>query len=326
MDALNYLSLETLVRSDTAPWLFAVVIGGACALLVWGAVATSTLLLNPLRRRLHALRDSTVGGESGEPRPAAERSRWWAWFEPKQDEQKSRQRILLSQAGFRSKPALGVLYALRLLFTLLTPLALLLAQQTLHLRSLEGYGMIPALMAAAFVGSLLPGYFLGKRIMSRQAALMDGFPDALDLLVACTEAGLSLNAALERVVQQMPASQPQLAAELSLVNVEIRAGVDRTAALRNLAERTGLDEIRGLVSLISHSVRLGTGIAGTLRIYAEEFRDRRMQRAEEMAATVGTQLIFPLVLFLFPSFFLIAVGPAIMSVMRVLSSSSLPGS
>ena len=98
---------------------------------------------------------------------------------------------------------------------------------------------------------------------------------------------------------------------------EIRAGVDRMEALRNLALRTGLKDIRGLVSLINHSMRFGTSIAGTLRIYADEFRDRRLQRAEEMAATIGTRLIFPLVICIFPSFFVVAVGPAIVGVLKV---------
>jgi tight adherence protein C len=175
-------------------------------------------------------------------------------------------------------------------------------------------------LAAALIGSTLPNFYLDQRRGRRQAQLMDGLPDALDLLVACTEAGLSLNAALERVVEQLPDSQPELAQELGQVNAEVRAGVDRTVALRNLAERTGLEEVRGLMSLIAHSVRLGTGIAGTLRVYSEEFRDRRMRRAEEMAATIGTKLIFPLVLCLFPSFFVVAIGPAMIGLMRALSA------
>ncbi len=324
MEFINTLSLDTLINSGMAPGLFALAIGGTIALLVWGVAAASGVLLDPLRRRMQALRESS-SVDSASIASMAGAGRLWAWFEPKQEKQRAGQRILLSQAGYRAKSALGVFFAFKLLLMVLLPVALLVAQKFLHLKSLEGYGMLLALIAAAFVGFRLPGYFLSKRILTRKATLMEGFPDALDLLVACTEAGLSLNAALERVVQQMPASQPELATELSLVNVEIRAGVDRTVALRNLADRTGLDEIRGLVSLITHSVRLGTGIAGTLRIYAEEFRDRRMQRAEELAATVGTQLIFPLVLFLFPSFFLVAIGPAIVNVMRVLGNNPLPG-
>jgi tight adherence protein C len=101
----------------------------------------------------------------------------------------------------------------------------------------------------------------------------------------------------------------------------MRAGVDRVTALRNLATRTGVDDIRGLVSLLAQSMRFGTSIADSLRIYAEELRDKRMQRAEEAAAKVGTKMIFPLVLCIFPSFFIVMVGPAVLAVLRVLQSN-----
>jgi tight adherence protein C len=114
----------------------------------------------------------------------------------------------------------------------------------------------------------------------------------------------------------MAVSYPDLAGELALVNAEIRAGVDRTVALQNLSKRTNLKDIRGLVVALSQSMRLGASIADTLRVYADELRDKRMQKAEEEAAKVGTQMIFPLVLFLFPSFFVVIVGPAILGVLR----------
>jgi tight adherence protein C len=115
----------------------------------------------------------------------------------------------------------------------------------------------------------------------------------------------------------MAVSQPELALELALVNAEIGAGIPSTEALKHLAERTGLEDIRGLVSLLAQSIRFGSSVADTLRIYAEEFRDRRTQAAEEMAAKIGTKLVFPLILCLWPSFFLVAIGPAIIGVLNV---------
>jgi tight adherence protein C len=109
-----------------------------------------------------------------------------------------------------------------------------------------------------------------------------------------------------------------LAEELALVNAQVRAGVDRVDALKDLADRTGLSDIRGLVSMLAQSMRFGVSIAETLRVYAEEFRDKRMQRAEEKAAMVGTKMIFPLVLCMFPAFFVVTVGPAVLGVLRVL--------
>jgi len=171
---------------------------------------------------------------------------------------------------------------------------------------------------ASGIGLLLPSIFLSHRVETRKRSLMNALPDALDLLVTCTEAGLGLNQALQRVANEIEVSHPLLAEELALVNAEIRAGVDRTEALKALASRTGLEEIRGLVSLMSQSMRFGTSIADTLRIYSEEYREKRMQRAEEQAAKIGTKLIFPLVFFLWPAFFIVAVAPAVLGALRAI--------
>jgi tight adherence protein C len=152
---------------------------------------------------------------------------------------------------------------------------------------------------------------------NRIKKLRDGFPDALDLLVVCVESGLGLTAAIQRVADELGVSHEELAMELSLVSAETRAGMERSKALRNLAERSGLDDIRGLVSMLIQAMRFGTSIADTLRVYSEEFRDRRMQKAEEQAAKIGTKLLFPLVFCLFPSFFLVAIGPAILRFITV---------
>jgi tight adherence protein C len=314
--------MET-VLSGPQSWMFAAAAGAAIALLVWGGMVFSSTLFNPVRRRLAALRDSDAGAAMPNRRTGP--TGGWLWMEPTDPEKRAQLRLRMAQAGLRFRGAAGALRAAKVALVIGLPAAALLVAIPLAQGRLQPALIVLLAGFAAFIGWLLPDGFLQRRIASRQATLMDAFPDALDLLVACTEAGLSFNAALERVVEQMPASQPALAQELSLVNAEVRAGVDRTAALKNLAERTGLDEIRGLVSLITHSTRLGTGIAGTLRIYAEDFRDRRMQRAEEIAATVSTKLIFPLVLCLFPAFFVVAIGPAVVNVMRVLSNNPLPG-
>ena len=140
--------------------------------------------------------------------------------------------------------------------------------------------------------------------------LRHGFPDALDLLVVCVESGLGLGPALQRVADELGVSHPELSLELATVTAEMRAGIQRETALRNLAERTGLSDIRGLVGLLVQSMRFGTSVADALRVYSEDFRDKRMQAAEEQAAKMATKLIFPLVLFMFPVFFIVATGPA----------------
>ena len=136
------------------------------------------------------------------------------------------------------------------------------------------------------------------------------------MLVICVEAGLGLTGAIARVADELKYSRPELAAELDIVNAEMRTGVDREVALENLNARTGLVEIRGLVSLLVQTLRFGTGIADSLRVYSSEFRDQRMQAAEERAGKIGTKLIFPLIFCEFPAFFLIAVGPAALLLME----------
>lgn len=307
---------------DGAIILVAVMIGIAIMALVLGMSRASASIFNPTRRRLADLRDTEYLASGSDKRS---RMAWlWERLEPKADvAANSALRLTMMQAGFRSVIAPGLYLLLRVIFLALFPAIVLLTAYLMPALGLKGVWLIMALIAATGVGFLAPAIYLEHRRSSRIDTLMRGFPDALDLMVACTEAGLSFNAAVDRVADQMPASHPILAAELSQVNAEIRAGVDRATALHNLVERNGLEEVRGLVSLIAQSNRLGTGIASTLRLYSEEFRDRRLQRAEESAALIGTKLIFPLVFTLWPSFFLVAVGPAVIGVIRALSQSGL---
>jgi len=172
-------------------------------------------------------------------------------------------------------------------------------------------------MLAAFIGMVIPNHVLDHMVERRQKRLRDAFPDALDLLVVCVEAGLGLTAAIQRVADELKFSHPELGVEFARVTAEMRAGVEREAALKSLAYRTGLEDIRGLVSLLIQTLKFGTSIGETLRVYSEEFRDKRMQRAEELAAKIGTKLIFPLVFCLFPSFFVVAIGPAVVRIVEV---------
>jgi len=221
----------------------------------------------------------------------------------------------LIYAGLRSANALPLFYAMK------TGLALLflLAVVTLSawLPQWPATKLVYLAMFAAFVGLMLPNYVLDHLVERRKKRLRDAFPDALDLLVVCVEAGLGLTAAIQRVADELKFSHPDLGAEFAQVTAEMRAGVERETALKALSSRTGLEDIRGLVSLLIQTLKFGTSIAETLRVYAEEFRDKRLQRAEELAAKIGTKLIFPLVFCLFPSFFIVAIGPAIVRLAEV---------
>jgi tight adherence protein C len=235
---------------------------------------------------------------------------------PGQGAERSRIERLLALAGYRKPSAPTIFFGIKAVLALLLPGIWLAASQLLPKLTTNQVWFFAG--CALFVGMVLPNRVLESQVERRQKQLRDAFPDALDLLVICVEAGLGLAAAIERVAQELRFSHPELAQELALVNAEIRAGVEREAALRHLATRTGLPDIRGLVSLLVQTLRFGTSVADTLRIYSEEFRDQRTQRAEENAAKIGTKLIFPLILCMLPSFFVVAVGPAALRIIDVL--------
>jgi tight adherence protein C len=288
---------------------FVVLIGVAVFALSMGVSAFVVVVADPVRRRLGRL----GGGQEQSPGSAASMADTlrplFPYLIPSKEKERSRVSRLLMYAGFRSPTALPLFYGAKALFMLGLPLGVFLTSP--FFPRITGGQLLIAAAVMGFLGSIVPSVWLDYSVKSRQRELRVAFPDALDLLVVCVEAGLGLAPALQRVADDLMISYPELGGELSLVNAEMRAGVERSQALKNLAERTGLDDIRGLVALLVQTLRFGTGIADALRVYSEEFRDKRMQAAEEAAAKIGTKMIFPLTLCLFPSFFLVAVGPAV---------------
>ncbi|HEY8037121.1 MAG TPA: type II secretion system F family protein [Methylobacter sp.] len=224
----------------------------------------------------------------------------------------------LTRAGYRSHNSLVIYYSIRLLSMIVLPVLVLLTYPLFP--KIEPEKIFWAAAMAGMFGMIVPSYYLDKKIARQQRLLRNGLPDAIDLLVVCTEAGLGLNAAILRVAQVIVEIHPVLAEELLLVSAEMRAGVDRTQAMANLARRTGLEDIKGLVTVLAQSMRFGTSISQTLRIYSEEFRDKRMQKADEEAAKLGTKMIFPLVFCVLPGFFIIATGPAVIKAIAVFSN------
>lgn len=174
------------------------------------------------------------------------------------------------------------------------------------------------MMLSVAVGLFLPNIVLKLMVDKRQSKVRAGVPDALDLLVVCTESGLGFNAALRRVADELMISHPDFADELDTVCAKIKAGVDMSDAFNDLVERTGVREIAGLVTMLSHASRVGGSLAQTLREYTEDFRDKRNQEIEEIAAKIPTKMIFPLLLFIWPCFFIVAIGPSMLALTATL--------
>ena len=217
--------------------------------------------------------------------------------------------LRLHYAGFHSRNSLIYYYAIRMVLIIGLPLLVLITTPFIHI--IKSGQLLQTLLLATAIGYLLPSFTLDRLIANRQKILRRSFPDALDLLIVCSEAGLSLDSALQKVASEINLSQPVLAEELNIVITEIRVGIDRNKALQRLVERTGVDEIRGLVSALSQSMRFGTSIIDTMKVYAEDLRDRRMQAAEAIAAKIGTKLLFPLAFCLLPAFLIVALAPSV---------------
>lgn len=316
--------METLYALSTAfgmspQTLIVLLTGGTVFCLSVAVTAIYSTARDPLKRRISAAvqQEAPLGTAKRSPKrdltglikPVAR------FVLPQDAEERARTANDLIHAGFRSEKALPYFYGLKTLLALGLPLVVFVASRWLPQWTINT--LTAAMLFAAFIGVYLPNYVLGKIKENRLKKLRNGFPDALDLLVVCVEAGLGLGAAIDRVARDLEVSHSELAEELRLVNVEMRAGVERPVALKNLADRSGLADIRGLVGLLVQTMRFGTSVADALRVYSEEFRDRRMQKAEEQAAKIGTKLIFPLVTCLFPSFFIVAVGPAALRMIMV---------
>ena len=173
---------------------------------------------------------------------------------------------------------------------------------------------IGATALAVIYGLFLPSFSLSRMISNRKGRITRALPDALDMMVVCVEAGLGLNAALQRVGREMEIVEPDLSEELAITNREIRAGKPRDEALRNFGSRTGVDDVKSLVAMLVQTDRFGTSIADSLRVFADSMRTKRRQRAEELVAKAAIKLIFPLLLCIFPALLIVLMGPALIRI------------
>jgi len=221
----------------------------------------------------------------------------------------SRSQLMLIRAGFRTTEAMQAVSGLRLLL----PIAFVAIA---FFSGLYRWNAFLVLAMAALLGYMLPEMWLVARVRSRQHRLRLAVPDGLDLLVICVEAGLGLDHALLRVSEELAITHPELSEELQLVTAEMRLGKTRTDALRELARRTGLDDIKSLVGMLVQTERFGTSIAQSLRVHSDDLRMKRRQRAEEMAAKISVKMVPVLVFFIFPALMIVVIGPAFIAIAR----------
>jgi tight adherence protein C len=209
----------------------------------------------------------------------------------------------LLRAGIRHESAVNFFYGAKVLVPLILS-ALAFATGIYRM------GPLFVFCVTAGLGFMIPDFWLGNRMAARQLAIRLGLPDVVDLLVICIEAGLGLDQSLARVSDEMGAAQPEIADEFALIALEQRAGHTRADAWRNVGERTGLEGVKALAAIVIQADQFGTSMARTLRIHSDTMRTKRRQAAEEEAAKTTVKLVFPLVFFIFPSIFVVTLGPS----------------
>jgi tight adherence protein C len=234
---------------------------------------------------------------------------------PKDQATTSQLKALLISAGYRKPQAPVVFMGSRILLAVLFGLAFLI------FGSEPAKAKGPMLFPAFLIGSMFAGYYgpklwLRNIIDKRKERLVNGFPDALDLMVVCVEAGLGLDQAIFRVGNEVKQGHPDLGEEFILLNLELRAGLSREQALRNLVNRTDLDDIRSLVALLIQTDRFGTSIGQALRVHSDSMRLKRRLKAEEKGAQLPVKLMIPLILFIFPALMVVIIGPGVINLIR----------
>jgi tight adherence protein C len=300
--------------------LMSVLIFAAVSMAAFAFYTTTVTERNPVALRLRELRmlhGSTASVNYGR-RPGAilKLIAQLGGFLPARDGADAL-RTGLVRAGFRRADAPLIFMGSKVVTAVALPL-IWMAFGYATARSVGNVMLFSVLMA--FVGFYLPTIYIAMKQRQRHSEILSALPDGLDLMVVCVEAGLGLGAALQRVGVEIRLGSPQLSEELSLVNQEMQTGIARTDALRNLAERTGVDDVYSLVAMLIQTDRLGTSVAQSLRAHAESMRTRRRQRAEQMARKASIKLAFPLVFLIFPALLVIILGPAGIQLLKALSA------
>lgn len=305
-------------------------VGGLGLLLI---LAMLPLMMRKTPDPLEKLRQSNLGAQAAarakEPARKVLRSgktdkleKFAGFLEPQNEEEMTSARLTLTRAGYRGKSAVRTFHAAQFVLgiglLLLGVIYTLIKSQSAALSSTD---MILYTLLPALVGYYLPRYWVDKRVESRQKEMQNGFPDALDMLLVCVEAGQSVDQAIIRVAKELEAGFPALSEEFELVAYEVKAGKDKAAVLRGFAERAGLPDVSSFVTVMIQSQTFGTSIADALRVYAADMRDKRVMRAEELANKLPTKITLGTMMFTVPPLLIILVGPSVYSMMQLFAST-----
>lgn len=279
--------------------------------------------VNPVETRLKEINPRVVDDTSSQPvstlivERVAKRLEQLTPTPSPRNVRRLRRRMI--QAGYPDENAVTVYRVIRLVAAIVFPIGMFLFLTVVIGRPVDMATIGLTLLGVAY-GLFLPSFFLSRMISNRKARITRALPDALDLMVVCVEAGLGLNAALQRVGREMELVEPDLAEEMAITNREIRAGKPRDEALRNLGDRAGVDDVKSLVAMLVQTDRFGTSIADSLRVFADSMRTKRRQRVEELVAKAAIKLIFPLLLFIFPALLIVLMGPALIRIWDLLGA------
>ena len=300
--------------------IFSVLVFAAIAVGAYSVYVEARSSRSPVAARLRELRSTRSGATVtfGDRPPALLKAiAQLGGFLPSRDGRNAL-RTGLIRAGYRRQDSGLVFLGSKLILAVLLPVAWLAFA---YASSQPAPRLFALTVVAGVLGFYVPTMFVGIRQKQRHDAVLTALPDALDLLVICVEAGLGVAAGLQRVATEMRLPSPVLAGELVIVNQEMQAGVSRTDALRNLAERTGVDDVYALVAMLIQTDRLGTSVGQALRAHADSMRTKRRQRAEQMARKATVKLAFPLVLLILPALLVVILGPAAIQLMKALAAS-----
>ena len=269
--------------------------------------------------------DNAAGKSTGQTLRRGEKGdkleRFAHFLEPQNQEELSAARLRMLRAGYRAKNSVRMFHAAQ--FTLgigALAIGVLLALVKSTTGEVSTQQMILYTLVPAFIGYYLPKYWVTKRIGSRQTEITQGFPDALDMMLVCVEAGQSLDQSIIRVGKESRAGYPALADEFDLIANEIKAGKDRKDVMRDMAERCGIPDVASFVTTLIQSATFGTSIAEALRVYSAEMRDKRVMRAEEKANVLPTKLTLGTMLFTLPPLLIILIGPSVYGISQMMGS------